>query len=157
MSKSLVLSTNINSIKDIEQSIISYKYQVGNTIAQMFNKTNNNVVMATVKTINQNKYMITSVLIAGIVLLAIGQIIKANGFESFISYSDLGKNQTHQSYLGYHIPDRFVWYKNNNENGFNLDAVLSDEQQALWDSQSVEEQNPQLIKAALNFYLPAEQ
>lgn len=125
----------------------------------MNNKQNiNNVVMATVKTINQNKYMITSVLIVGIVLLAIGQITKASAFESFISYSDLSKNQIHENYIGFHIPDRYIWYKNNNTTGFTLDTVLSDEQQALWDNQPDKpqhEENPQLIKAALNFYVPA--
>lgn len=59
----------------------------------------------------------------------------ANAFESYIPYGKLTDSQMHKSYIGFHITDRYLWYLNNDEDGFNLDGVLSDEQQKNWDDQ----------------------
>ena len=118
-----------------------FKYKVGNRLTLMNNKQNiNNVVMATVKTINQNKYMITSVLTAGIVLLAIAQVIKANALtdlKDFIPYSELNNTIQNENYIGFHMVDLhlFVWYHNNHVNGFTVDTVNNEQQQKELDAQ----------------------
>lgn len=62
-------------------------------------------------------------------------IAQVNAFESYIPYGKLPYLQIHQSYIGFHMTDRYLWYLNNDEDGFALDSVLSDEQQKTLDEQ----------------------
>lgn len=79
---------------------------------------------------NTTKLVALATIIAMAFLINIAQV---NAFESFIPYSKMNATENKQATIGFHSNDRYIWYKNNNQTGFDLDAVLSDEQQKVWD------------------------
>ena len=58
---------------------------------------------------------------------------KASALNNYIPYSQLDKDQATHNMIGFHSHDRYIWYLNDNNNGFTLYDVLTDEQQKLLD------------------------
>ncbi len=81
------------------------------------------------------KNIIKSVAIATIItaIILFSNVAKISALDSFIPYSALSKDQATKNMIGFHSHDRYIWYLNDNNDGFTLYDVLSDEQQKLLD------------------------
>lgn len=89
--------------------------------------------MRTISEIITPDFLIRILVVLTLAITVCMVLQKVSAFESYIPYGKFA--DSHKSYIGFHITDRYLWYLNNDEDGFNLDGVLSDEQQKNWDDQ----------------------